>query len=42
MDLGFPVLLVGLAIVVLGYKMRRNNLIPIGDPKLERGLSFRL
>lgn len=41
-DLAFPVLLVGLAIVVLGYKMKRNNLIPIGDPKLERGLSFRL
>jgi len=42
MDLGFPVLLVGLAIVVLGYKMKRNNVIPIGDPKLERGLSFHL
>jgi len=42
MDLGFPVLLVGLAIIVLGYKMKRNNVIPIGDPKLERGLSFRL
>jgi hypothetical protein len=41
-DLAFPVLLVGLAIVVLGYKMKRNNLIPIGDPKLERGLRFRL
>ena len=41
-DLAFPVLLVGLAIVVLGYKMKHNTLIPIGDPKLERGLKFRL
>ena len=41
-NLAFPVLLVGLAIVVLGYKMKRNNVIPIGDPKLERGLSFHL
>ena len=41
-DLAFPVLLVGLAIVVLGYKMKHNNVIPIGDPKLERGLKFRL
>jgi hypothetical protein len=42
MDLAFPVALVGLAIIVLGYKMKRNNLVPIGDPKLERGLSFHL
>jgi hypothetical protein len=42
MDLGFPVFLVGLAIAVLGYKMKRNNVIPIGDPKLERGLNFHL
>jgi hypothetical protein len=41
-DLTFPVLLVGLVIVVLGYKMKHNNVIPIGDPKLERGLSFHL
>ena len=41
-DLAFPVLIVGLAIVVMGYKMKRNNVIPIGDPKLERGLSFHL
>jgi uncharacterized membrane protein YpjA len=38
----FPVLFVGLTIVVLSYKLKRNNLLPIGDPKLERGLSFHL
>ena len=41
-DLAFPVFIVGLAIVVMAYKMKRNNVIAIGDPKLERGLSFRL
>jgi hypothetical protein len=41
-DLAFPVFIVGLAIIVMAYKMKRNNVIAIGDPKLERGLSFRL
>lgn len=42
MEIGFPVLIVGLIIVMLGYKMKRHNLVPVGDPKLERGLKFRL
>jgi hypothetical protein len=42
MEIGFPILLVGLALVVLSYKVKRNNMIPVGDPKLERGLSFHL
>jgi hypothetical protein len=42
MDIGYPAVAVGLVIVVLAYKVQRNNLVPIGDPKLERGLSFRL
>jgi hypothetical protein len=42
MEIGFPLLIIGLVIVVLGYKMRRHNLMPVGDPKLERGLKFRL
>jgi hypothetical protein len=41
-DLGYPVVAVGLVIVLLAYKVRRNNLVPIGDPKLQRGLGFRL
>ncbi len=41
-DLAFPILLVGLALIVFSYKTRRNNILPVGDPKLERGLSFRL
>ncbi|MBF8294686.1 MAG: actF [Bacteroidetes bacterium] len=41
-EFAFPILLVGLVMVVLSFKMRRNNLVPVGDPKLTRGLSFRL
>jgi len=42
MELGFPLVVVGLVIVLLSFKMSRHNLVPVGDPKLERGLSFRL
>ena len=41
-ELGFPVLLVGLVLVVFAFKVKGNSLVPVGDPKLERGLSFRL
>jgi hypothetical protein len=41
-ELGFPVLLVGLVMIVFSAKARRNNIIPVGDPKLQRGLDFRL
>jgi len=41
-ELGYPVLAVGLVIVLLSFKVRRHALVPVGDPKLERGLSFRL
>jgi len=42
MEIGFPLLIVGLVIVMFSWKMKRQNLIPVGDPKLERGLEFRL
>jgi len=42
MELGFPVLIIGLAITVFGWKMKRYNLIPVGDPKLKRGLEFHI
>lgn len=41
-ELGIPLVAAGAAIVVLGWKMGRHNLLPVGDPKLERGLRFRL
>jgi hypothetical protein len=42
MEIGFPFLTVGLIILVLSWKMKRHNLLPIGDPKLQRGLKFHL
>ena len=42
MEIGFPILLVGLTMLVISYKLSHNNLVPIGDPKLARGLDFRL
>jgi hypothetical protein len=41
-EIGYPVLGVGLVIVVLALRMKKYNLVPVGDPKLERGLSFHL
>ena len=42
MELSIPLIIAGAGITVFSYKMRRENLVPVGDPKLERGLSFRL
>jgi hypothetical protein len=42
MEISFPVLILGLVILMLAFKMKRHNLIPVGDPKLERGIKFRL
>lgn len=41
-EVGFPSIAVGAVIVLLSYKVRKNNLMPVGDPKLERALNFRL
>lgn len=42
MELGFPLVAVGLIILIFSMKAKRENLVPIGDPKLKRGLNFRL
>lgn len=41
-DLVFPVAVVGIIILVFNMKAKKENLIPIGDPKLQRGLDFHL
>jgi hypothetical protein len=41
-DLVFPIAVVGLIILVFNMKAKKENLIPIGDPKLQRGLDFHL
>jgi hypothetical protein len=40
MDVGFPLAIFGLVVVVLAAKMRRVPVVPVGDPKLQRGLDF--
>jgi len=42
MEISFPLFIVGLVIVIFAWKMKRQNVVPVGDPKLERGLEFRL
>jgi hypothetical protein len=42
MEFGFPLPTIGLIILVLSWKMKRVNLIPIGDPRLQQGLDFKL
>jgi hypothetical protein len=42
MEISFPLFTVGLVIVIFAWMMKRQNLIPLGYPKLERGIEFRL
>lgn len=41
-DLGFPLVALGLGIVVWLWRSSRAPLIPVGDPRLEAGLAFHL
>lgn len=41
-DLVFPIAAVGFVIIVFSFGAKKKNLIPIGDPKLKRGLDFHL
>ncbi len=41
-DFTFPIAVVGLVLVLFNFVARKNNLIPVGDPKLKRGLDFHL
>lgn len=41
-DFVFPILGIGLVMLVLSYFSKNKNLIPIGDPKLKRGINFHL
>jgi len=41
-DFVFPIAVAGLLILVFNSKAKKENLIPIGDPKLQRGLDFHL
>ena len=41
-DLVVPFLAIGFIIIVFTYRSRKSNLVPIGDPKLKKGLDFRV
>ena len=41
-ELGFPLFVVGIVILAFYYQTKKHNLVPIGDPKLQRGLDFHL
>jgi len=41
-ELAFPILVAGIVMVVFGIVSKNKPLIPIGDPKLQRGLDFHL
>lgn len=41
-DLVIPLMVVGLIILVFNYRAKKSNLVPVGDPKLQKGLDFRV
>jgi len=41
-EIGYPLLAFGLIITIFNLKAKKNNLVAIRDPKLKRGLDFRL
>jgi hypothetical protein len=41
-ELGFPLLVAGVIMVVFKMRAEKRNLIPVRDPKLESGLNFHL
>ncbi|MCX7876167.1 MAG: quinol:cytochrome C oxidoreductase [Melioribacteraceae bacterium] len=41
-ELGFPMLIIGALILIFNELSKRKNLVAIGDPKLKRGIDFRL
>jgi hypothetical protein len=41
-EIAFPVLVIGTLILVFSYQAKKHNMIPVGDPKLQRGLDFHL
>lgn len=42
LEIGLPVAAAGFFMLLLYYKSKKNNLVPVGDPKLKRGIDFHL
>lgn len=41
-DFVVPLLVVGVIILIFNYRAKKSNLVPVGDPKLKKGLDFRV
>ncbi|MCL4511081.1 MAG: quinol:cytochrome C oxidoreductase [Bacteroidetes bacterium] len=41
-ELAFLIASAGIILTVFSYKAKSNNLVPVGDPKLQRGLEFHI
>ena len=41
-EIGYPLLAFGIIIVIFNLRAKNNNLVAIRDPKLKRGINFRL
>lgn len=41
-ELAFPILTIGLILVVFSWQAKKYNMVPVGDPKLQRGIEFHL
>ena len=42
LDVVYPLAVIGILIILFNLNSKKYNMVPIGDPKLERGLDFRL
>lgn len=42
LEFAFPIAAIGGLILVFFFNSKKQNLVPVGDPKLDRGLNFRL
>ncbi len=41
-DFIVPLIVTGAIILIFNYRAKKSNLVPIGDPKLQKGLDFRV
>lgn len=41
-DFVVPLFSIGVIILIFNYRAKKSNLVPIGDPKLQKGLNFRV
>ncbi|MBI5325683.1 MAG: quinol:cytochrome C oxidoreductase [Ignavibacteriae bacterium] len=41
-ELGYPLLCIGILLLVFTMRAKGNNLLPVGDPKLKRSIDFHL